>query len=209
MFRSEVVRYYFICVITSIVVISASLWFSGVYGDIGSSLRHSVFQTVATITTTGFATADTAMWSPFAIAILFFLMLQCASAGSTSSGIKADRILLAFKVVKTRIRQQQHPNAIMRIRLNGVVQEESTISFAMLFIVVYILLILLGMIVNTAAGADFVTGLTSAASCVGNIGTGDFVSIPDVSKFTSTILMLFGRLEIFGLIQLFLIKWWI
>ena len=28
-------------------------------------------------------------------------------------------------------------------------------------------------------------------------------------KFSSTALMLFGRLEIFGLIQLFMIKWWV
>ncbi len=217
MFRSEVVRYYFLCILASAVAISVSLWLSDVYGSLWVSLRHGVFQTVSIITTTGFATADTTLWTPLAMALLFFLTLQCASAGSTSGGIKADRVLLSFKVIKTRIRQQQHPNAIFRIKLGGVTQEESTISFAMLYIVIYIFIVLLGTIVNTAAGADFITGLTSAASCMGNVGPGfgevgslgNFASIPDFSKFTSTILMLLGRLEIFGLIQLFLIKWWI
>lgn len=65
--------------------------------------------------------------------------LQCACAGSTAGGIKCDRILLSFKVLRNRIRQQQHPNAVLRIKLNGVTQEESTINFAMLYIAVYFL----------------------------------------------------------------------
>ncbi len=216
-FRSEVARFYLFSILAGTAIISISLWNSGTYDNLGSSVRHGVFQTVSIITTTGFATADTTLWTSLAMMVLFLFMLQGACAGSTAGGLKSDRMLLAFKVIRTRIRQQQHPNAVMRIKLHGVAQEESTINFAMLYIVLYVLLILLGTIVNTAAGADFVTGLTSAASCMSNVGPAfgevgsfsNFASIPDLSKFTSTLLMLFGRLEIFGLIQLFIIKWWV
>ena len=50
----------------------------------------------------------------------------------------------------------------------------------------------------------------------GNVGPGfgqvgamdNFSSVPGVFKISSSLLMLLGRLEIFGLIQLFFIKWW-
>lgn len=77
--------------------------------------------------------------------------------------------------------------------------------------------IILGTLINTACGVDFITSLTASATCMGNVGPGfgevgsmeSFAAMPGVMKFSSTALMLFGRLEIFGLIQLFMIKWWV
>ena len=37
----------------------------------------------------------------------------------------------------------------------------------------------------------------------------NFGALPELAKINLSALMLFGRLEIFGLIQLFTIKWWI
>ena len=105
----------------------------------------------------------------------------------------------------------------MRIKLDGVTQEESTINFAMLYIAVYFLFVILGTLINAACGVDFITALTASATCMGNVGPGfgevgsmaSFAAIPGVMKISSTALMLFGRLEIFGLIQFFMIKWWV
>jgi trk system potassium uptake protein TrkH len=87
----------------------------------------------------------------------------------------------------------------------------------MTFIVFYVLLILIGVFVNSLYGLDLMTGFTSAVSCVSNVGPAfgevgsvlNYSSMPVMVKFTDTLLMLFGRLEIFGLIQIFLIKWWV
>ncbi|HIW97519.1 MAG TPA: TrkH family potassium uptake protein [Candidatus Tidjanibacter gallistercoris] len=217
LFRSEVARYYFLCATAGVLVITLSLWLSGTYGSFATAFRYGLFQGVTVLTTTGFATADTNLWTPLAMTVLFFFTLQCACAGSTAGGIKCDRILLSFKVLRNRIRQQQHPNAVMRIKLDGVTQDESTINFAMLYIVIYLLFVILGTLINTACGTDFVTALTASATCMGNVGPGfgevgsmdSFAEMPGVMKFSSTALMLFGRLEIFGLIQLFMIKWWV
>ena len=119
--------------------------------------------------------------------------------------------------MKARIVQQQHPNAIVRIKIDGVIQRTDTVSTVMTFIVFYILLILIGVFVNSLYGIDLTTGFSSAVACVSNVGPGfgevgsvcNFSSLPSMVKFTDTLLMLFGRLEIFGLIQIFLIKWWI
>lgn len=216
-FRSEVARYYFLSATVGVTIITLSLWLSGTYSSVAEAFRYGLFQGINILTTTGFATADTNLWTPLAMTILFIFTLQCACAGSTAGGIKCDRILLSFKVLRSRIRQQQHPNAVLRIKLNGIVQDESTINFAMLYIVVYLLFVILGTLINTACGTDFVTGLTAAATCMGNVGPGfgevgsmeSFAYMPTVMKISSTALMLLGRLEIFGLIQLFMIKWWV
>lgn len=216
-FRSEVVKTYLVVLVASSVLIAVSLRLADVYPTLLSSFRHSLFQVVSISTTTGFATTDTNTWTPLAVMILVVLSLTGACAGSTSGGLKFDRLILAAKSVKARIVQQQHPNAIVRIKIDGVIQRTDTVSTVMTFIVFYILLILIGVFVNSLYGIDLTTGFSSAVACVSNVGPGfgevgsvcNFSSLPSMVKFTDTLLMLFGRLEIFGLIQIFLIKWWI
>ena len=85
------------------------------------------------ISTTGFATADTNLWPPFAIVVLIFVSIICACAGSTSGGIKVDRALLSGKLLVAKIRRQQHPNAVIRIRVDGVSQEDEQLHSVILF----------------------------------------------------------------------------
>ncbi len=215
-FRSEVVRYYLACLAIGSLVMAVSLWEADHYPTFLSSLRHAVFQLVAIASTSGFATADTNPWTSLSIVILVMAGLQCGMAGSTAGGIKADRVLLSFKVMRNRILQQQHPNAIIRIKLNNITQEPEVVNLAMLFMVAYVMLIFIGTLAVAAFGVDFTTAASSVLASVGNIGPGfgevgsmgTFATQPGPVKFIQTILMLLGRLEIFGFIQLFLIKWW-
>jgi trk system potassium uptake protein TrkH len=125
-------------------------------------------------------------------------------------------VYLAGKIMYHQIRHQQHPTAIIRIKLNGITQEASTLGFVMLFIVAYVLIIILGTMVIAAFGYDLTTALSVSISSLGNVGpgfgeAGGFSSFAELSggvKFSCTILMLLGRLEIFGLLQLFLLRWW-
>lgn len=216
LFRSEVARFYFATIAVAATGITLSIWLAGAYPTFGESARNGLFHTISTITTTGFAIADTTTWSPFAIAVLIFLMFQCGCAGSTSGGIKSDRIWLSMKVLKARLLQQQHPNAVIRIKLNNVVQESSVVNFAMFFIVLYVLIVVAGTLVVTAAGTDLTTGFSMIAASMGNVGPGfgsvgsmaDYAHVSPFVKTFCTLFMLLGRLEIFGLIQLFMIKWW-
>ena len=216
MFRSEVCRFYFGTFAVATVIITISLFRADIFSTVGEALRTAYFQAASVFTTTGFATADTNLWPPLAIVVLILLMLQCGGAGSTSGGIKTDRIWLAFKNLKALILRQQHPNAVIRIKLNGITQDDSVVSFAMLFIVVYLLAVLAGTIVITAAGTDLTTGFSMSLACMGNIGLGfgdvgsmsNFAEISPFVKYICTVLMLLGRLEIFGFIQLFLFWRW-
>ncbi len=215
-FRSEITRAYFSVIAVSALLIGISIWAADVYPSLWTSLRSALFHTVSLITTTGFATADCNTWTSFAILILIFCSIVCACAGSTSGGLKMDRLWLAIKMLRNRLRSQQHPNAIIRTKVDGIPQDKEMLNGVMVYIVAYMLLILAGAFINTMLGADIITGFSSSIACVSNVGPGfgevgtmdNYSFMPAVMKFNLTALMLFGRLEIFGLIQLFFIRWW-
>ena len=197
-------------------LIAVSLYAADIYPAFTSAFRHGLFQFVSVVTTTGFATADSNQWTSFAVILLIFGSIVCACAGSTAGGIKTNRLVLAMKMMRTRLRQQQHPNAIIRIRLDGVIQETEALHSVMIFIVAYLMLILAGTVFGTIFGVDLMTSFSGAVASIGNVGPGfgevgsmdNFSALPGVFKLSNSLLMLLGRLEIFGFIQLFFIKWW-
>lgn len=215
-FRSEVTRVYFAVIAGGSLLVALSLYFGHVYPDLLSSLRHSAFQFVSLITTTGFATADTNTWTTFAILLLIFASVVCACAGSTSGGLKIDRMLLFGKMLKARMRRQQHPNAVIRLKVDGVIQEGELLNTVVVFMVTYVALIFVGAVVNALFGLDMMTAVSSSVACLGNVGPGfgevgsmsNYAELPVVLKLQDAVLMLMGRLEIFGFIQLFFLKWW-
>ena len=215
-FRSEIARTYFTVIGVSALLIGISLWMADIYPNIFASMRDALFHTVSLITTTGFATADCNTWTSFAIMILIFCSVVCACAGSTSGGMKMDRLLLALKMLRNRLNSQQHPNAVIRTKVDGVPQDKNLLNSVMVYIVAYMLLILVGAFVNTMFGCDLLTGFSASVACASNVGPGfgdvgvmdNYSSMPAILKMNQTLLMMFGRLEIFGLIQLFFIRWW-
>lgn len=215
-FRSEVVRTYIGMMVVIALIIAFSLVAEEVYPSFGEAMRHASFQVVSITTTSGFATADTNTWPAIAIVLLVVCSVICGCAGSTSGGMKVDRVLIAAKVVRNRMKIQLHPNAIIRTKIDGIVQEDSTISLVMTFIVTYIILVLIGTVVYTLFGCDILTGFTASIACISNVGPGfgqvgsmsNFSELPALLKLMSTMLMLIGRLEIFGLIQLLFIRLW-
>lgn len=215
-FRSEVVRGYVGMMFIASIIIAASLFSESIYPSFVESLRHASFQVVSITTTSGFATADTNMWTPLAIIILIFCSIICGCAGSTSGGMKIDRLLLALKVIRNRVKLQQHPNAVISTKTDGMVQGDNVLTMVLTFIVAYLLLTLVGTIIFAMFGCDIMTSFSASLSCISNVGPGfgevgsldNYSSLPTVLKLNSTLLMLVGRLEIFGFIQLFFIRSW-
>ena len=215
-FRSEVTRSYLLMFALSSVMIAISLRAADIYPTALSSLRHAAFQTASLMTTSGFATADCNTWTPFAILILMFCSLICGCAGSTSGGLKVDRLVLALKMLKNKLQSQQHPNVIMRIKVDGFCQDQSMLNGVMVYIVAFMLLVLAGTFINTLFGCDLMTGFSATLACASNVGPGfgevgtmdNYSTMPVVVKMCLSFVMLFGRLEIFGLVQLFFMRWW-
>ena len=215
-FKSEISRYYIFSLLGAGLVAAFSLWASGIYPTFASSLRYGAFQVVSVASTTGFATADSSVWTPLAIVVLVLMTVQCGCAGSTAGGVKCDRVLLSFKAIRAMMIRRQHPNAVIRVKLNGVIQDRMMVDMAVLFIWLYVLLLAVGTILVSAFGVDLETGFSMVAASMGNVGVGfgrvgsmsNYGEFPAAVKILCTVFMLLGRLEIFGLIQLlFLINW--
>lgn len=215
-FRSEVTRFYIGLLFGASLLIAASLFFADIYPTFLSAFRYAAFQFVSVTSTSGFATADSNVWTPFAIILLLLGSLICACAGSTSGGIKTNRALIALKMLYARVKQQQHPNAVIRIKMDGMIQETEVLHTVTLFVVAYLMLILIGTVLSTLFGVDLLTGFSGCVAAIGNVGPGfgqvgsmdNYSGVPSSVKFVFTSLMLLGRLEIFGLLQFFLIRWW-
>jgi trk system potassium uptake protein TrkH len=180
------------------------------------SVRHAGFQVLSVGTSTGFASADSSVWPPVAQLLLMIFALQCACAGSTSGGIKADRIVLFAKGVWKQIRLSQHPRAILPLRVDGRTIDDEALAAAMLYVGLYLIVVLVGGVLLMCLGMDPLSAISGTIATTGNVGPGlgsvgslgNFAHVPTLGKWILTGTMLLGRLEIYGLIMLMVPSVW-
>lgn len=212
-FRSPIIRAFLVFLLGGIVVVSLKLYASQQY-TWWEAVRYGSFQVISCGTTTGFATADTVHWPSFTQIILIYFTIQCATTGSTSGGLKFDRVWIFFKAVTKQIKMIQHPRAIFLLKVGGKVLDEDVEVHTMVFIILYLFIILLTTALLTLLDVDLLTAFSSSATSIGNVGPGfgqvgsmgNFSGLPSLAKFILTINMLLGRLEIFGVISLIFIR---
>ncbi|MBR4088409.1 MAG: TrkH family potassium uptake protein, partial [Bacteroidales bacterium] len=87
-----------------------------------------MFNVVSYISTTGFATVDCSVWPPLSILMLMFLSVQCACSGSTSGGLKTDRILIFWRSLRVQLRKQMHPSAVIPIRVGTSIVDTQMVA---------------------------------------------------------------------------------
>ncbi len=178
--------------------------------------RHSLFQVVSIITTTGFVTADYTSWTPLLLLIFFGMMFLGGSSGSTSGGFKIMRHLLIIKNGILQFKKILHPHAIIPLRYNKSSVSSEIIHNILGFFIVYILSFIIGTIVFALLGLDFESALGVSASSLGNVGPSlgsfgpmnTFFELPFLAKWWSSFLMLLGRLELFTVLIVFTPYFW-
>ena len=119
LFSVAATRYYVGAMVVGTVIVTISLLGSHLYAGFMDALRYAAFNLASVGTSTGFATADTESWPGICKLVLIFFSLQCAMAGSTSGGIKADRMVLLFTSVRLQIRRIAHPRRSSHSRSTG------------------------------------------------------------------------------------------
>ena len=175
-----------------------------------SAFRHSLFQVLAIITTTGFVTADYTLWTPFLTIFFFGLMFLGGSAGSTSGGIKIVRHLITIKNGFLEFKRTLHPNAILPVRYNKRSVSGDIVFNILGFFILYLLSFIIGSLGFSMMQIDFESAIGLAASSLGNVGPalGDFgpvnnyAALPPIGKWWASFLMLIGRLELFTVLIL-------
>ncbi|MFO8233923.1 MAG: potassium transporter TrkG [Bacteroidales bacterium] len=214
-FTSSVVRYYLIFLFSGVFLVTLKLYLSD-FGDWSESLRYASFQVISLGTTTGFATTDTAAWPAFSQLILIYFSIQCACIGSTSGGLKFDRILMLFKSIKKQVQIFLHPQAVIVKKIDKIKITHEMEQFFLTFTLVYLIVILISSLINSFLGMDLMTAFSASVATIGNVGPGfgnvsslgNYADIPNLSKFILTIVMLMGRLEIFSILSFLYIRSW-
>ncbi len=203
--NNTVVKYYFASILVTTLIIVFSLMFEGGYTSWGRAFLDAGFNVVSYMSTTGFANCDNSGWPWLAAVVLIFVSFHCGCSGSTTGGIKIDRLLISFKALSNEIRKRLHPTSVTQVRMGGHFLPDNTVSAVMMFIVVYVLVIfasiVLVMMFGTSA-SDAVTGVIASVGSVGP-GIGELGSLENYSgqltsaKVIYTFDMFLGRLEIY------------
>lgn len=219
---------FYICVLAVAALLVAVL-LAGRMG-VGGALRSATFQVVSITTTTGYTTADFNVWPVIVRLGLLVLMFFGGCAGSTGGGIKHVRVFLLIKHAGIEMRRLLHPQAVLRVRLNGRPVKDRVIQSIQAFVVLYIGIFVVASILMAAVlfiwpasmapdGQDvssdtvMVTAVSSVAATLNNIGPGmghvgpgetrAYAWVPPVGKIILTLCMLIGRLEVFTVLLLF------
>ena len=122
--------------------------------------------------------------------------------------MKIDRGILAFKGLQYKIRSLYNPRSVNSIRIDGMLKSADQVNYALIFIVCYLFIIVVGAILNAAFGLDPTTAITASISCMGNVGPGfgevgsmgNYANLPSILKISLSLEMLLGRLEIFPIL---------
>lgn len=213
--KNEELMTYACLVLFSIVTISINI--APLYETVSETVRTSVFQVAAIISSTGFATADFNLWPGFSKTILLLLMLVGGCAGSTAGGFKVSRVLMLFKTIKRELQKLLHPRAVSTIRLEGKRVDEKTISSLGSYLAIYVIFLCGVIFILGMDKFDLETNISAAVSCVNNIGPGfsavgpasSYAMYSPFSKIVLSFAMLLGRLEIFPLILTFSPSTWV
>ena len=185
-------------------------------GNYTDAFRHALFQVVSILTTTGFASADYNLWSYQAGMAIFFLMFLGGCAGSTAGGIKIGRIVLLWKQGKRELNRFLHPRAIVSLRMGSKSIDQGTLINVFQFFYLYILVYVVGCLLVSLTGLDFLTTLSAVATTLSNVGPGfaqvgpmaNFATVPAFAKWIFILLMLLGRLELYTVLVMLMPRFW-
>lgn len=215
-FRDEEFKWYLGMTLIFTMLVTLGLYYSGQAKGLDTSFRSSLFQVVSVITSTGFSTADYTSWGVFYSLIMILLMMFCASAGSTSGGMKVVRMVILAKNAINEFKRQVHPNAVLPVRLNRNVVPTEIVTKILAFLFLYLLILVLSSLALSFSGMNIDESISAAISCMSNVGpgldslspNGNYANIPEFSKWYLSFLMLVGRLEIFTVLSLFMPDFW-
>jgi trk system potassium uptake protein TrkH len=194
-----------------------------IVGEAEHAIRQAVFQVVAIVTTTGYASMDFNTWGQGAQTVLLFAMFLGGSAGSAAGSIKIVRWYVAGKSLRRELFTTVHPEAVTPVRVGDGVIDEQTLRGLVTFILVFLVIFALSTVVvfvegltNPALDPSALEAASVAIATLGNIGPGfgvvgpmnSFELFSDPAKLYMVGLMWIGRLEILSVLVILTPAYW-
>ena len=200
-------------------IIALSLTLSGTYSSFWISLRYSTFQVASIMSTTGFMTADFALWPMFTQCVLLLLMFVGGCAGSTAGGLKVSRFMILCKNAMRTLKREVSPRSVIAVKMDKRPVTDELVFGVTRYFVIYILVMALSLLlVSFFAPSDygFTTNVSAVITCFNNVGPGlgavgptsNFAGFGGIAKIILVLDMLMGRLEIIPILMLFYPKAW-
>ena len=206
----------YLLLVVSLAIVVTGLVYHLTELPLEKAFRDSIFQIVSLLTTTGYVSADYTQWSSGLTMLFFILLFIGASAGSTAGGIKIIRHFVYFKNSFLEFKRILHPRAVVPLKLDGQPVPGKIVTHIIIFLLLYLLLFLIGSVILTFMGVDFLTAIGAVATSLGNVGPGigkvgpvdNFAWLASDVKVILAFLMLIGRLELFTVLVLFTPYFW-
>lgn len=207
-FKNEIFKFYLSMMVVAGVIVSISIKAHGFEEAWGRSFLSGFFHVMSFASTTGFSIADNSSWPVLSNTILVLMGVCCGMAGSTTGGIKSDRMMFLFKEVKYQLRMVLHPASVKDIRVNGRVIRQNDIAPHILYIALYGLVVIISLVACLTLDPDNNQSFTAILSSLGNVGLSvdqlgsiyNFNGEPSSLKFIYTLDMFLGRVEIYPIL---------
>ncbi|MBE0473717.1 TrkH family potassium uptake protein [Rhodoferax sp.] len=216
MWRDTEVRAYAVALSVSVLGLTVLLLAHNTFVQPLDALRAAAFHVVSLATTTGYASADYALWPVFAPVWLMFLGTFVSCAGSTGGGIKMVRMVLLIKQARRELVRAIHPRVVNPVTLGRATMPATVIAAVMAFMLIYGASTIGLTMLMLLSGLDVVTAFSAVVATINNIGPGlglvgpssNFGVLTDFQTWVCTVAMLLGRLELLAVIVLFVPQFW-
>jgi trk system potassium uptake protein TrkH len=186
-------------------------------GEFERLFRHSLFQVISILTTSGFVTKDIGsdFFGAAAKQLFLVMMVIGGCVGSTSGGFKVLRITILNRLMFRELFKLRTSNkASTDLVIDGkILPEDEVHRISALFFTWMALLLVGGVVTALFSSQGPWESFSGMCSAMGNIGPcyisrGDMMDIHPVVKLTYIFGMLAGRLEILPVLLLFSRKAW-
>lgn len=208
--KNPILSFYLKWVLFMSLCLGITLKAKGLVEGFGDALWTGAFQTLCMSTTAGFAIVDNADWPLLPGFFLLVTGMMCGCAGSTSGGLKADRVLVFFKSVERQILQILHPTSINELRVGRRVIKDEDANPQILYIALYFAVIMVSVFLGLLIGMPDSDAISGSIACMGNLGPalgplsnyGSFNGVPVLGKLLFTFDMFLGRIEIYPVLAI-------
>ncbi|MCZ2204092.1 TrkH family potassium uptake protein [Bartonella sp. A05] len=176
-----------------------------------------IFHLASIISTTGYNAEDYQLWGPFSLGIFFIVSFIGGCSGSTSGGIKINRLIILWCIAKTSMIKLLSPHTIVKVRYDHNNVSSDIAKSVLLFVCLYMFCLMIGTALLLTTGLDFTSAFTGVLTALSNVGpgfgdiigpNGNFSTINDNALWILSFLMLAGRLEIITIFVLFIPTFW-
>lgn len=206
--NNPIFRFYIAYLFFATLICAIGLCAGGVSNNWADAALQSSFHVISYASTTGFAISDNLNWPLMANVMLLVAGVVCGMAGSTTGGVKADRLLIMLKAIKKVVVKSISPNVVYEVKIGKKQLRDDDVYPHVLYIGVFMMMFLVSVVLCLIFGAHPDNAFAGPISCLANVGPnigkasnfGSYNFECAMVKIVYTIDMFMGRIEIYPIL---------